>query len=352
VTEVVKSNQAISLKKTNSRDRKIELTFYIPEGRRSRTEVTIEVTSNGEITATDVEQPYIVAEKASALSLLQNLEMFDAIEAAPAIATEAIEVLEAKEPTALEELVESTDIVQAAEAVETTEIIEGIAAVEAMETGLAIDTENDLPVLNKVNIHINEIVNDIVPFFSLKLKNAPSIYKTGSTFLKDIANGKKHFGFRALSSQANEIHLLAYASFINYSLKQPVLVVVKDFNDKSFDKYRNNFTTGTLWKWKTKDWGNLCFIDYKQITKHAAEFKHLDIDMITNEFSAVLWSLYGTETEDELQKASLVILGKVNSVTLIVSKGGTKSKDLKKSADYYQCFDIPIKGILVEEELK
>lgn len=204
----------------------------------------------------------------------------------------------------------------------------------------------------KVKESRSEIINAITPYYSLKLKNPASVYKVGTSFLKDISNGKKNFGFSSLAKNSNDIHLLVYGSFINYSLNQSVLIVVKDINDKSLDKYRDNFTKGTLWKWDTHDWGDVCFIDYKQINNYADELKKVDLNLVAHDFAAVLWSLPKDNVQDELQKASLEILSKINSLTLVVANGETKNKDLKKSAAYYQCFDIPLKGILAEGELK
>lgn len=228
---------------------------------------------------------------------------------------------------------------------------------EAPEAAVPLESQSvaaDLiaPAAAEVKIHINELANDVIPFFSLKLKNSASVYKIGTSYLKDIANGQKHFGFVSMSKQLDDLPLLVYASFINYSLKKPVLIVVKDINDKAFDKFRANFTKGTLWKWQTNDWGNLCFIDYKQINKYTEELKQLDLSFITDEFVSVLWALPSGNVQDELQKSSLNIISKISSVTFVICKGETKNNDFKKSAAYYQCFDIAIKGILIGENLK
>lgn len=203
--------------------------------------------------------------------------------------------------------------------------------------------------IKEAQVVAEDPINTIVPYFSLKLKNTPTVYKIGTSFLKDIEKGQKYFGFTSLSKQLNDLYLLVYASFINYSLKKPVLVVVRDFADISLDPYRSHFTDGTLWNWKTKDWGNLCFVDYKQIIKHSEELKNTDLDLITHEFKAVLWALPAGNVQTELQKSSLVVLDKINSISFVVSAGETKSKDIKKAAEYYQCFHIPVKGVLVEE---
>lgn len=279
----------------------LQLTFHIPEGMKVSADIVLEMTkiekTNVQIikqAITDIEIPKLVSfedGESSALSLAPiSDELLDIVEIAP----------------------ESVD----------------------------------------VKIQVREVDEAVIPFFSLKLKNSPSVYKIGTTFLKDIEVGKKHFGFAALSKNIDDSHVLVYASFINYSLKKPVLIIVKDINDKAFDQYRGAFTKGTLWKWETHDWGNLCFIDYKQINQCAEEFKHVDLDFISNEFVAVLWALPAGDVQDELQKSSLCVLSKINSVTFVICSGETKSNDLKKSTAYYQCFDIPLKGVLIGESLK
>ncbi len=244
--------------------------------------------------------------------------------------------------------------IEAIEAVEQLDIAE-VKYIESETTSNKLDSIEEAsivgpsPIIAKEKLHINELNDDVLPYLSLKLKNQQMVYKIGQSFIQDIQAGLKNFAFSTLAERTDDRHLLVYASFINYSLKQPVLVVVKDFKDKSLDKFRANFTSGTLWNWNTKDWGNLCFVDYNEILKYAEEFNTVDLSFITHEFSAVLWTLPEGNIQDELQKATLPILGKLDSVTFIVSKGKTTNKNVKKAATYYQCFSIPVKGILVGE---
>lgn len=203
-----------------------------------------------------------------------------------------------------------------------------------------------------VNREIVPVMEEVVafPFFTLSIKNQPELFKVGKSFINDIAQNRNQFGFTSLFNGGNEKYLLAYASYINYTLKRPVLIVVKNLLDNSFDQYRQNFTPGTLWKWNTWDWGNLCFIDYSQISAHAESFNLLDFKVITDEFVAVLWSLPEGDLNNYIPRNAFSILEKVSSITMIVSKGKTIIKNLKKAVNYYQCFGIPVKGILMEGE--
>jgi hypothetical protein len=207
-------------------------------------------------------------------------------------------------------------------------------------------SENDL-----VKLAALEKLNEINPFISLKLKNPESIYKIGTSYVSDIQKGYKHFGFANLTKQTNDLHLLAYGSFINYSLKKSVLIIVRDLNDKSFDKYRMNFTPGTLWNWRTSEWGNVCLVDYKQIFKHEENFNQMNLELITHEFSAVLWALPAIDVQGELKKAALPVLGKMDCVTFVTRYGDTRNEDLKKSAEYYKCFNISLKGVIAEDAI-
>jgi hypothetical protein len=103
---------------------------------------------------------------------------------------------------------------------------------------------------------------------------------------------------------------------------------------------------------ETFDWGNICFIDYEQINLHNEEFNQLDLGFITYDFAAILWALPSKNVQDRLQKASLAILSKISSVTMIANYGETNNKELKNSESYYKCFNIPLKGILFGEQIK
>jgi hypothetical protein len=307
--ELANYQRTEKLKRGNAQESTIQLTFHIPQDMRIRAEVIIEVRSIPHDSIVD-DESYIELESPKK--------------------TEALNILEFDE--------NCEPIISTSEKIEINSV--------------SVATAEVLSYIGEVKVEISEIIDDVIPFFSLNLKNSESVYKIGTSFLKDISKGHKHFGFISLSKYPDDLHLLVYGSFINYSLKQPVLIVVRDMNDKSLDRYRQNFTEGTLWKWKTIDWGNVCLIDYNQINCHSEEFKNSNLNFITQGFAAVLWALPSGDVQNELQKGSLEILSKINSVTYIVSKGETKNKILKKSAAYYQCFNIPLKGILIGEGLK
>lgn len=198
------------------------------------------------------------------------------------------------------------------------------------------------------NINPEELVNETAPFLSLNLKNAPEVYKIGKSYLSDLVQGKKNFGFSSIFEKSNDLNLLAIGSFVNYSLNAPVLIVVQDLNDKIWNQYRPNFKSGTLWKWQTCDWGNLCFIDYQQINRRIEEFNQINLDFITKEFAAILWALPKGNLQKQLPHISLTIIRQLNSITLTIKSGETKAKDLKEIESYYKCFEIPVKGILSE----
>lgn len=191
-----------------------------------------------------------------------------------------------------------------------------------------------------------EMKTKVVPFFELRLHNPEAVYKVGHAFLTDIEKGKKHFGFTTLSTTESESLLMVYASFIQHSLKKPVLVVTKNIASSDFDIHRKHFNEGMLLNWKTWEWGDLCFVDHSQLLKTEKDFAKTDLDFIHNHFSAILWSLPSGNTHGNFQQVFLSILAKLSSVTMVVEKGVTKSKTINKAADYYNCFNIPVKGVL------
>lgn len=306
--ESPKSINSTIITKQKDRDSTFQLIFHIPEGMKLSAKVDLDLSRSVEVFAQECAEIVVEAEVPKVLSIQDINE--------GAFALEAIHM----EITPPEVVV--------------------VPAIESSIHSKIVD----------ISIQVNDLTDEVIPFFSLELKNAPEVYKVGTFFLKDIANGQKYFGFACMSKKISDIHLLVYASFINYSLKKPVLVIVKDINDKAFDKYRTNFTQGTLWKWKTNDWANLCFVDYSQVRKFSEELKSLDLNSITDEFGSVLWTLGSGDVQDELQNASLNVLRKISSVTFVVCAGETRGDHLKKATAYYQCFDILPKGILIGEK--
>jgi hypothetical protein len=122
--------------------------------------------------------------------------------------------------------------------------------------------------------------------------------------------------------------------------------VVQNLKDKHWDQYRSNFRQGTLWKWKTCDWGNVCLIDYVQIGDHLEDFQNPDLNFIAKEFAAILWSLPKENFQSKIKTTRKNILKEISSITFIVESGKTTLKELKEAESYYQWFEVPVKGIL------
>lgn len=294
-----------SQKRNSSKSMPVQLTFHIPQGMKER----LEFKNEDEIT--------------DELEAIKNAEVLKIVES-----IRKIEAIKAVENQA--RLPENTEF-------ETEAILPKAAFKETLKETL------------EEKLYKNEITSDVYPFLQLQLKNQHMIYSIGASFISDIEKGLKNFAFAMMDQNSLAKTLLVFASHINYSIKKPVLVIVKNFEDPSLDKFRQNFTDGTLWKWKSRDWGNLCFIDYSEIKKCTEDLSKVDLDFICHEFSAVLWEVPARNVQDELQKASLPILGKLDSVTFVISKGETKNKVVKKAAAYFECYGIPLKGVLMSE---
>lgn len=203
-----------------------------------------------------------------------------------------------------------------------------------------------MPGYLKISFPIKKTTEEIFPFFSLPLKNQAELVRIGKSFIADVERGQKSFGFSSLEEGSTEQHLLAFAGFLNFSLKAPVLMVVSSFKDSCWEQFKDNFTEGTLWKWKTHDWANLCIVDHEQINMHGDSFNSLDFNIITKEFGAILWSLPKSNVEKTFPKNTFSIMEKVNSITFLANKAESSITELKKSVFYYDCFGIKLKGVL------
>jgi hypothetical protein len=203
------------------------------------------------------------------------------------------------------------------------------------------------PIVESI-LEIKSPKREITPFYELKLQNPEAVYKIGHSYLADIEQGKKHFGFSNFKEGSGESHLLVYASFIHQALKKPVLIVVQNLEGNSFDRYRSQLTEGNLLGWKTKDWGDLCFVDYRQLTSSENKFNKTNVELINNQFAAILWAMPKGNARDKFQHIFLTMVGNLNSLTLMLEKGVTTSKEVNKTVEYYKCFNVPIKGMLFD----
>lgn len=197
-----------------------------------------------------------------------------------------------------------------------------------------------------------EEIKKIISYHDLKIKNNESVYRIGMSFLKEIEHGKtKHFGFVEMGNRSNDMTLFTYASFLNLNLEKAILVIVEDFSNVEFDRYREKFRDGALGKWKTKEWGDVCVVDHLELNQNKEETLDFMDDLKTEEFAAVLWSLPPTDLQKKIPKLFLNILNKLSSITYMIQPGITKNKPIEKSIEYFKCFDVKVKGILTKEVL-
>ncbi len=190
----------------------------------------------------------------------------------------------------------------------------------------------------------------IAPFLSLNIQNAPATYAVVKSYLSDISAGKKNFGFTSLGKNINDLTILGIGSCISYSMDNaPVLMVVNNINAPEWDKYRASFSSGQLGKWKTYDWANLCLIDYNEILSNSMESIQLDLKIINEEFTSVLWTLPSIEQSNSLKQFYITVFKNLDSVALIVPKLPVEFKKIAKIESFYSSIGIRLKGILKGE---
>jgi hypothetical protein len=189
---------------------------------------------------------------------------------------------------------------------------------------------------------------DVVPFSEIKMKNTPEVYKVTKSFIRDIEEGKKSFGFLSVGYEMSDLSLLGIASCLSYSRNNSaILLIVKNLGSSEWDKYRKKFNMGNLGDWKTFEWGNLCLIDYKELNS-SQKIHPIDFNFIYSEFDAILWSVPENGKELKQNEIYLDILRSLDSITIQLKLQQVALKELKKIEYHYKSLGIPLKGILRE----
>ena len=189
---------------------------------------------------------------------------------------------------------------------------------------------------------------DVVPFLELNIKNAPSVYAITKSYIEDIKQkNKKNFGFTSANTNVSDLILLGIGSCISYSLdNMPVLLVVNNTMSPDWDKYRKNFTPGTIGRWKTYDWGNICLLDYNEILSTSLESPQIDLKIINEEFGSVLWSLPPIEQSENLKQFYISVFKSLDSVAMVIPELPAKFSEVEKIQKFYSSIGVPLKGIL------
>jgi hypothetical protein len=190
--------------------------------------------------------------------------------------------------------------------------------------------------------------SEVIPYTQLKIKNTSEVYKVSKSFISDLETGKKSFGLLSLKIDSNDLSLLAIASCLSYTQNNcSVLLVVKDLSSAQWTKYNSQFAEGRLGDLKTKEWGNLCLLDYRELL-NSSKNKQVDFKFIYSEFDAVFWSLPEESKINNLKEVYLDILRSLDSISISLKPGQISVKDIMKVEQYYNSLGIPLKGILHE----
>ncbi len=198
---------------------------------------------------------------------------------------------------------------------------------------------------------VTEKLIETIPFNEIELKNKVEILKIAKTFVADIEKGNKIFAFKGISTQDLVDDSLSSVGLTASYLRNnsAVLFFLEDFSRSYISKHRKKMTPGSLGRFKTYEWGNVCIVDLSEDEQSMISVQKLDLEILTNEFDAIFWNV-GDDSKMNKSNLILTLLGISKSWTMVLDQTKAKYREIKKVQKNFENFGITLKGLMKSEE--
>ncbi len=181
--------------------------------------------------------------------------------------------------------------------------------------------EKYLQIIDQIQEGFGEEVTSKKSDAYYRVKNHHELYELGSSFDKDLQDGKRVFSFAGVAAGASLSRtILGIAAHFEYHQSRNVVIVADD--KQFFDQYFKNSNQVSI--------KNFCDEDFR-------------------EEEIVLWKM--PEHSNILGRVNEYYpsLGKVDSCSLIVASDLTSYREIDEVINFYSKYSIEIKGIVLDQ---
>ncbi|MEE3078071.1 MAG: hypothetical protein VX341_01945 [Bdellovibrionota bacterium] len=193
-----------------------------------------------------------------------------------------------------------------------------------------------------------------------KAVNHIELFKLGDTYLQDYNRGIKNIAFNSLDSTSDrEKTVLGISSFLNYNARITVTVVTDEFEKSLYKELIPDLeeTTKSLGfddiTYNCLTINGIEIVDYAELWNAITQVKdsHLEelIEAFTELADIILWDLPFLSKMDAKKELFYPIIRYLDNVSLIVKSNISKYKELDSVKDYFEKYQVPIKGLVLAD---
>lgn len=189
-------------------------------------------------------------------------------------------------------------------------------------------------------------------------RNHLDLFNIGSFYFQEFQKSKKSFGFYAGSSlQDSHETLLGLASYFNYHEDLKVTLVVDNFKKSVLSRYlKESHTEIRSFAQQTYEVIIADGVEVFEYTtlRHFAlklgrENLELFLDELINDSEISLWDIPDLDIIEQEREFFFQLMRKIDSTSIILSRGKSKAATLKKFLDYTKKYNLRIDGVLFDK---
>jgi len=210
-------------------------------------------------------------------------------------------------------------------------------------------------------VHVDSLpINNRFDIF-YEIKNLNSFYKTAGSYLRDYDLGVTSFALIEDSKRSlGQFNgALALASFFDHKRDQEkVLVVAPSLNLDAHEHKTESVTLSTpfgevsltLYRYG-QNVSALSIEELMKVKSEVANFKALSssLETLLEDYAVSFWSLPKLSSLKGMKDFIFIVSHFVQNVSIAVKRGKSTQKTLREHKLFFQNYNIPLKGIMVEE---
>ena len=194
-------------------------------------------------------------------------------------------------------------------------------------------------------------------------KNHKDLFKLGNSYFEDVKAGLKSFCFSSFSGSVEQQKtVFGISAFFNYHSDLKVTIITEKLEDSYYLKFIKNlerkvgnvFDESFQYEYYSSDGIDIVEIkELRNIFHHIEHFAFNDfLQLLCERADITLWDLPEIKKLDRDKEMYFPMTMVVESVSLVVSTEETRLEDIEKMLDYYDKYNVKVKGIIFSGEQK
>lgn len=196
------------------------------------------------------------------------------------------------------------------------------------------------------------------PRYFYQAKNHLELFKLGSSYHDDYKNGLKSFAFNSVGlDEERQQTVFGLSAFFGHQVKIEATIIAYDLENTFYlkklgDLTRNKqyvFDEGLAYEYYSTT--GLKIISFRELVRLAQNFRRHGIEEFLQDLveksDLVLWDLPNMDVMDKHKEIYFPVTRMIDYVTFVVRKDDSRISDINRMIDYYNKYNVRIKGIVM-----